>query len=251
MRLENKTAIVTGAAAGIGASIARGFIAEGARVLITDIDEQKGKQLAEELGASASFLKLDVRSEQDWQGAMAHFDQLDILVNNAGITILGNIEQATVEDYQKMFDIDVMGVMFGCHYAVKKMKEGGPGSIINIASATAKLNESELSIYAAAKSAVLSFSKSTALYCAQQKYGVRCNAILPGIIWTELFDKILASLPTQEEKDEALQRWHNKFPMGRLGKASEISAAAIFLASEEESGFSTGIEIDVDGGATI
>jgi NAD(P)-dependent dehydrogenase (short-subunit alcohol dehydrogenase family) len=250
MRLENKTAVVTGAASGLGAGIAKAYIDEGACVLLTDIDEEKGQGVADALGENATFLKHDVTSESDWEKAMSHFDQLDILVNNAGVTSLGNIEQVTVESYRHMYDIDVLGVLLGCRFAIAKMKEGGPGSIINISSSTAVLNEPELAVYCSAKAAVLSINKTTALHCANNKYGIRCNAILPGIIQTEMLDFALSQVP-DDQKEAALQRWYDKFPLGRIGKVSEINAAAIYLGSEEESGFTTGLEMLIDGGAAI
>jgi NAD(P)-dependent dehydrogenase (short-subunit alcohol dehydrogenase family) len=250
MRLKDKTAIVTGAASGLGAGIAQGYIDEGAVVLLTDINEEKGQAVADSLGEKATFMRHDVTSEGDWEKVMAHFDQLDILVNNAGITSLGNIEQVTVESYRQMYDIDVLGVLLGCRFAIEKMKDGGPGSIINISSSTAVLNEPELAVYCSAKAAVLSINKTTALHCANNKYGIRCNAILPGIIQTEMLDFALSQVP-EDQREAAMQRWSDKFPIGRIGKVAEINAAAVYLGSEEESGFTTGLEMLVDGGAAI
>jgi NAD(P)-dependent dehydrogenase (short-subunit alcohol dehydrogenase family) len=247
MRLKDKTAIVTGAASGLGEGIVRRFAAEGARVILCDIDEEKGRAVTASIGECATFQKLDVSQENDWVTAISNTDQLDILVNNAGVTSLCNIEEINLETFRQEMDIDVFGLLLGCKHAIAKMKKQGNGSIINMSSSCAVRAEMEMIIYSAAKAAVSSVTKSVAMHCAKRDYGIRCNAILPGLFHTPILDQQLARAPDPEE---ALKRWSAKMPIGRLGKVEEIAAMAVYLASDE-SGFTTGAELSIDGGATI
>ena len=133
MRLNGKTALITGGSSGLGAAMATRFVAEGASVVIADIDDAGGEALAAELGANARYIHLDVTQEADWASAMDGIETLDCVINNAGITTAGNIEQVTLEQFRHEFEIDVVGVFLGCKYAVAKMKAAG-GSIINMSS---------------------------------------------------------------------------------------------------------------------
>lgn len=250
MRLADKTALITGAAKGLGAAIAHAFLNEGARVYLADIDDARGRAQADALGGDAQYIHLDISRDEDWANAMGEIDQLDVLVNCAGVTSLGSIEEVTLAKYRHEFDVDVFGVMLGCQHGISKMSAKGAGSIINFSSATAEISEPELAIYTSAKAAVVSLTKSTALHCLRSKNGIRVNCISPGIIQTEMLEGALAEVP-EGEREEALKRWQSKVPLGRFGKPGEIASAALFLASEEESGFTTGINLFVDGGASI
>ncbi|WP_408588034.1 glucose 1-dehydrogenase [Novosphingobium sp.] len=244
-RLAGKIAFVTGAASGLGAAIARAYVAEGASVVIADIDDEAGAALAAELG-NARFVHLDVTSEESWGAAIATCDSIDVLVNNAGITTLGSIEECTVAQFRHELDIDVLGVFMGIQAALPKMKARG-GSIINMSSLAGISASANLVVYNAAKAAVTLMTKSCALHFAQKGYGIRCNSIHPGAIHTPIIDKVLA----QSDDPEALyQSFVATHPIGRLGKPEEIAAIAVYLASDE-SAFATGAEFRIDGGASI
>jgi NAD(P)-dependent dehydrogenase (short-subunit alcohol dehydrogenase family) len=246
MRLSSKTVLVTGGASGLGLAICQRFVAEGASVIIADIDEVSGMALAEELGAAARFERLDVSLEADWLNVMARIDALDVLINNAGITTLGSIEDVTLEQFRREFEIDVVGAFLGCKAGVAKMKGGG-GSIINMSSMTGVRAQADLVAYNGAKAAVTHMTKSIALHCAKSGYGIRCNSVHPGLIRTPIIDKVLAQ---SEEPDLVYAGWIDVLPLGRLGKPEEIAAICVYLASDE-SAFATGAEFRVDGGSTI
>ena len=250
MRLAEKTALITGAASGLGCAMARRFVAEGATVIIADIDVDGGQALATELGNQASFVKLDVTQEADWQRAMDHAGPLDIVVNNAGITTMGSIEDLTLEQFRHEFAVDVVGVFLGCKYAVANMKanpKGSGGSIINMSSLAGVRATGSLTAYNGAKAAVTLMTKSIAMHCATNGYGIRCNSIHPGVIHTPILDKVLAQVPNP---DEVYASWVATHPIGRIGTPDEIAAMAVYLASDE-AGFTTGAEFRVDGGSSI
>jgi 3(or 17)beta-hydroxysteroid dehydrogenase len=246
MRLEGKTALVTGGASGLGDAIVRRFVAEGATVLVADIDEAGGKAIAADLGNKASFAKLDVSLEEDWQRVLGTCGPVDIVVNNAGITTHGSIEDVTLEQFRHEFEVDVVGVFLGCKYGVANMKDRG-GSIMNMSSLCGVRAQSNLVAYNAAKAAVTHLTKSVAMHCATQGYGIRCNSIHPGVIHTPILDKVLAQVPNP---DEVYAGWVATHPIGRIGKPEEIAAMAVYLGSDE-SGFTTGAEFRVDGGSSI
>ena len=244
-RLAGKIAFVTGAASGLGAAMARAYVAEGAFVVIADIDDDAGQALAADLG-QARFVHLDVTSEESWATAVATCERIDVLVNNAGITTLGSVEEVTLAQFRHELDIDVLGVFMGIQAALPKMKAKG-GSIINMSSLAGISASANLVVYNAAKAAVTLMTKSCALHFAQSGYAIRCNSIHPGAIHTPIIDKVLA----QSDDPEALyQSFVATHPIGRLGKPEEIAAIAVYLASDE-SAFATGAEFRIDGGASI
>jgi len=246
MRLAGKTALVTGAASGLGEAIARRFVDEGAAVILTDIDADGGAAVAESLGQAARFVRLDVSLPDDWVAAMAGTDRVDILVNNAGITTVGSIEDVTLAQFRHEFEVDVVGVFLGCQHGVAKMKGHG-GSIINMSSLCGVRAQGDLAAYNAAKAAVTHLTKSVAAHCATSGYGIRCNSIHPGVIRTAILDKVLAQVPNP---DEIYAGWVSTHPIGRIGTPAEVAAMAVYLASDE-AGFTTGAEFRVDGGASI
>lgn len=248
MRLQGKTALITGGSSGLGNAMVRRFAAEGAAVIIADIDDANGQALAAELGQQASFVHLDVAKEEDWQRALSGGASIDVLINNAGITTYGSIEEVTLEQFKHELDIDVIGVFLGCKYAVANMKAGGRGgSIINMSSLAGLRANGNLAAYNAAKAAVTLLTKSVAMHCATSGYGIRCNSIHPGVIHTPILDKVLAQVPNP---DEVYASWVATHPIGRIGKPEEIAAMAVYLASDE-AGFTTGAEFKVDGGSSI
>ncbi|MFN3425470.1 MAG: glucose 1-dehydrogenase [Novosphingobium meiothermophilum] len=242
--LAGKTAFVTGGASGLGEAIARAYAAEGASVIVADIDVAGGTALAAEIGAR--FVELDVAREESWAAAVAPIARIDVLVNNAGITTLGSVEDLTLAQFRHELDIDVLGVFMGIQAALPKMKAHG-GSIINMSSLSGVKASANLCAYNAAKAAVTLMTKSCALHFAQKGYGIRCNSIHPGAIHTPIIDKVLS----QSDNPEALYRsFVDVHPVGRLGKPEEIAAIAVYLASDA-SAFATGAEFRVDGGASI
>jgi NAD(P)-dependent dehydrogenase (short-subunit alcohol dehydrogenase family) len=248
MRLQGKTALITGGSSGLGNAMVRRFVAEGAAVIIADIDDANGQALAAELGQQASFVHLDVAKVEDWQRALGGGASIDVLINNAGITTYGSIEEVTLEQFKHELDIDVIGVFLGCKYAVANMKAGGRGgSIINMSSLAGLRANGNLAAYNAAKAAVTLLTKSVAMHCATSGYGIRCNSIHPGVIHTPILDKVLAQTPNP---DEVYAGWVAVHPIGRIGKPEEIAAMAVYLASDE-AGFTTGAEFKVDGGSSI
>ncbi len=245
-RLTGKIALVTGGASGLGEAIARRFVAEGAAVIVADIDAAAGEALVAELGPPARFVRLDVSDEASWLAALATCDRLDVLVNNAGITTLGSIEEVTLDQLRHEFDIDVVGVFLGCKHAIPLMREQG-GSIINMSSMTGVRAQGNLVAYNAAKAAVTHITKSCALHFAERGYPIRCNSVHPGAIHTPIIDKVLA----QSDDPAALYRsFVASHPIGRLGKPEEIAAICAYLAADE-SAFATGAEFRIDGGSTL
>jgi 3alpha(or 20beta)-hydroxysteroid dehydrogenase len=251
-RLDGKTALITGAAGDIGAEIARRFVAEGATVCVADINREAGEALAEKLGVPAFFQPLDVTQERDWTAALetllARHNRLDILVNNAGTLETGSIEDTSLSQWQNIQNANATGTFLGCRAAVKAMKETGNGGvIINMASQAAVRPRASTTAYSASKAAIVNLTKTVALHCAEQGYGIRCNVILPGAIDTQMIYK--NRTPEQSEQD-FVASVNARYPLGRMGTAEEIADAAVFLASDE-SRFMTGAQLRVDGGGTI
>lgn len=246
MRLSGKTALITGGASGLGAEIARQYVREGAHVIVADIDGDAGAALVAELGDAARFERLDVTQEADWADVLVRIDILDVLVNNAGITTLGSIEDVTLEQFRHEFEIDVVGTFLGCKAGVAKMNASG-GSIINMSSMCGVKAQSDLVAYNAAKAAVTHMTKSVALHCAKQSYGIRCNSVHPGAIHTPIIDKVLAQTPDPNALYASFVASH---PVGRLGKPEEVAAICVYLAGDE-SAFTTGAEFRIDGGSSL
>ena len=248
MRLENKVALISGGARGMGAVEARLFAAEGARVVIGDVLEEEGRQTeaaVNEAGGQCVFVRLDVTSEADWAGAVAaavsRFGKLDILVNNAGVSTAGDIEELTVEAWERTMDINAKGVFLGTKAAIPEMRKAGGGSIINISSGAGIAPAPGTSgAYAASKGAVRIFSKSTAVQYAREN--IRCNSVHPGPIETPMLRSARGS---GAQLDDTIER----VPLGRIGKPEEIAYGVLYLASDESS-FVTGSELVIDGGRT-
>ena len=248
MRLDNKVALISGGARGIGASIAGIFAGEGAKVVIGDVLEEEGRRTAAaitESGGECLYIRLDVTSEADWERAVdeavTRFGKLDILVNNAGVSARGTVEETSEADWTRTMDINVKGPFLGTKQAIPVMKAGGGGSIINMSSGAGISPQPGTSgAYAASKGAVRIFSKSTAVQYAQDN--IRCNSVHPGPIET---DMLLATRPDPS----ALEQMMDRVPLGRFGRPEEIAYGVLYLASDESS-FVTGSELIIDGGRT-
>lgn len=253
-RLRGKIAVVTGAANGIGHAVARRFLAEGASVVLADIDPAGEGRIAElDVGqAKARFARLDVTSEQGWREVLedtCRIDgRLDILVNGAGIAMPGDIERETLERWRKTLAVNLDGVFLGTRQAIEHMRKHGGGSIVNIASIEGFLGEPAVPAYNASKGGVRIFSKSVAIHCARSGIGIRVNCVCPGFIDTPMVRGALASMPP-EERARRTAALMQRIPMGRLGRPEEVADAVLNLASDEAS-FVTGADLLIDGGHT-
>jgi len=246
-KLLGKRAIVTGGATGIGYGIALRFIAEGATVIITDIDTSGGADAAQRLGPNCEFVHQDVSVPADWDNVFAvaadKFSGLDIMVNVAGVTLMGTIEEIDVETWDKTMAINLRSCFLGCQGAIKLMKADGGGSIINMASVSSFKAQSELVAYNASKAGVDMMTKSVALHCARSGYGINVNSINPGVIQTDMLKKVMSQVEDGEALMDSYRAMH---PIGRIGEPEDVAAMAVYLASEEAS-FVTGSAFTVDG----
>ena len=253
-RLNGKIALVTGAARGIGAAIARMFAAEGAIVWLTDIDVDTGDALANELGDKVRFAKLDVGEEADWEAAIAALlgrdHRLDIVVNNAGITGFENgtgphdPEHASLEEWHAVHRVNLDGVFLGCKHAIRAMRPTGTGAIINMSSRSGLVGIPGAAAYASSKAAVRNHSKTVALWCAQQGMQIRCNSVHPAAILTPIWEGMIGDGSGREAKMAALVK---DTPLKHFGTVEEVAALCVFLASDEAP-YITGSELDIDGG---
>ena len=246
-RLHGRVALVTGAASGIGKAIAKRLASEGAAVLVTDVQDPAGTQVATDIaggGGRAAYRHLDVTSQQEWEGAVAaaleEFGRLDILVNNAGLGDLAAIEDTSLEDWNRTIGIDQTGVFLGMKTAAAALAASGHGSVINISSIFGTSGGFGTSpAYHAAKGAVRTLTKNIALHWAGQ--GIRVNSVHPGFIDTPILDQAKGT-PIEQAMLEVT-------PMGRLGTTEEVAAGVAYLASDDAT-FVTGLELYIDGGYT-
>jgi 3alpha(or 20beta)-hydroxysteroid dehydrogenase len=240
-RLENKVAIITGAARGQGAAEARLFIDEGASVIISDVLVDEGSALAEELGAAATFVEHDISSEGGWASAVAAatkaYGALDILINNASFYQPLPLAETTVQNWQRHIDVNQTGVLLGLHAASDALAAAGAGSVVNVASTVALRGYAGMYAYQATKWAVRGMSRAAARELAPR--GVRVNTIFPGLIQTAMLG---------EQSAETTAGYAANIPLGRIGQPEDIAPAVLFLASDESS-FITGAEIVIDGGS--
>jgi len=249
-RLEGKVALITGGASGMGMVASKLFAAEGARVVLTDVADEAGERVAEEIRASggeALYVHADVSVEAEAEAmvraAVERFGGLQVLYNNAGVMLPedGSVTSTDVSVWDRTLAINVKGVAFGCKHGIPAMLDSGGGSIINVASFVAWMGAAtSQTAYTASKGAVLSMTREIAVEYARK--GIRCNALCPGPIETPLLMQLLSD-------EAARQRRFVHIPMGRLGKAEELARAALFLASDDSS-FMTGASLIVDGGIT-
>ncbi|HYN34535.1 MAG TPA: SDR family oxidoreductase [Ilumatobacteraceae bacterium] len=236
--LDGVVAIVTGAARGMGESHVRGLVAAGARVVATDVLDDLGTALAEELGDSVMYRHLDVTDEAAWNEVVtsteATWGPIGVLVNNAGIVTFGSIEDMTLEQFQRTIDINLTGVFLGMHSVVPSMKRAGGGSIVNISSMAGLQGLANLGAYVASKWGVRGLTKTAALELGA--FGIRVNSIHPGPIRTPMIGGLRDSLGSRQ-------------PIARVGEPSEVTAMLLFIV--QEATYSTGHEFIVDGGAIV
>jgi len=248
MRLDGKVALITGGAKGQGREEAKLFAKEGAKVVLGDILDNLGQEVAKDIqdtGREATYVHLDVTNETDWKSSieivLQKYGRLDILVNNAGILIRKGIEDTTSEDWTRIMDINVKGAFLGIRSAIPVMRQSGGGSIINISSTAGLVaSPSGSASYTATKGAVRLLTKSTAIQYAKEN--IRCNSVHPGPIDTDMIQDSITDPSKLTERMESL-------PMGRFGTAEEVAFGVLYLASDESS-FVTGSELVIDGGHT-
>ena len=240
-RLEGKVAIITGAAQGMGAAHATEFIKQGAKVVLTDLNEEKGEALAAELGENAIFVKQDVTSEQGWADVVAKaeetFGPVNVLVNNAGISLNKFILEMSLDEYMKIVNINQVSVFLGMRAVAGSMTKAGGGSIVNISSINGLVGG--VVGYTDTKFAVRGMTKAAALNLAHM--GIRVNSVHPGVIATPMI--------MQEDAKEAIEEFAKQIPLKRVSQPEEVSQLVVYLASDESS-YSTGAEFVVDGGIT-
>jgi cyclopentanol dehydrogenase len=247
-RLDGKVAIISGGARGQGATEARMFAKEGAKIVIGDLLNAEGQAVAAEiaeLGGDCTYVHLDVTSEDDWRAAVetavSEYGKVDVLINNAGILMNGRVEDTTVEAWDAVLDVNAKGVFLGTRAVIEEMRKAGGGSIINISSVAGMIGSPNTTAYNASKGAVRLLTKSTAIQYGREN--IRCNSIHPGPIDTDMIQLVWQD--PSRSREETIART----PLGRIGTVEDITYGAMFLASDESS-FMTGSELVMDGGVT-
>ena len=239
-RLTDKVAIITGASGGIGAAAGRLFVAEGARVVIADISDTPGRQLAQELGAQAAFQKLDVTQETSWMSAvelaLQRFNKLNVLINNAGVFVPKPFLDTTLDEWDAHYQVNQWGIYLGMRAVVDSMRAAGGGSIVNTSSGASARGFPGMFAYAATKWAVRGMSKAAALDLAQFK--IRVNCIMPGIVDTPMY---------RSNGPERCAQMDAGVPLGRRGQPTEVAELMAFLVSDAAAYF-TGADFIIDGG---
>jgi 3alpha(or 20beta)-hydroxysteroid dehydrogenase len=242
-RLAGKVALITGGARGQGAAAVRRFLDEGAKVLAADVNDDLGKALAAETGAT--YVHLDVREEDDWAAAVRTatdtFGRLDVLVNNAGVLHFSALVDTTLADYQRVIGVNQIGTFLGMRAAAPALKAAGGGSIVNVSSIEGLAAAPFLTAYTASKFAIRGMTKVAALELGPD--GIRVNSVHPGMIDTQMISDAVGGAEVD------LSPIGNRLALRRVGRVGDIADLVLFLASDE-SGYCTGAEFVADGGAT-
>ena len=251
-RLAGKTALITGAARGIGCHFAQAYVNEGARVAMADIDTERAGKAAAEIGDAAMAIEMDVTNQDSIEAAVAtvtdKFDGIDILINNAAVFTAAPITEITRADYNKVFEINVAGTMFTMQAVAKQMiGRGKGGKIINMASQAGRRGEPLVAVYCATKAAVISLTQSAGLNLIQ--HGINVNAIAPGVVDGEHWDGVDAFFAKHENKAPGQKKREvgAGVPFGRMGRPEDLAGMAVFLASDEAN-YIVAQTYNVDGG---
>ena len=246
-RLSGKTALVSGGASGIGRATAKMMAAEGARVAIADRNLEGAEAVAREIGAAAFAIEIDVTQIEAWRAALAlvesRFGALNVLVHSAGIGGIGTVEDTTPEEWRAIHAVNLDAVFYGTQVALPLMRRHAPGSIVILSSISGIIAARNLAAYNSSKAAVRHLSKSIALHCARQGYGIRCNSVHPTFIDTPMVQGMFASLGGPEAAREKVGR---QIPLGSIGEPDDVAHAIVYLASDESK--LTGAELVLDGG---
>jgi NAD(P)-dependent dehydrogenase (short-subunit alcohol dehydrogenase family) len=250
-RLLGKVALVTGGASGIGEATARIFAHEGAKVVVSDVQAERGESVAADIrkgGGEAVFVRADVASDADCRNmvrlAVERFGRLQILMNNAGVESPKPVLDTSEADWDRVMAVNAKGVFLCTKHAIPEMRKAGGGSIINVSSIFGLIGSPGFAAYHASKGAVRLLTKSTALAHATEN--IRCNSIHPGVIQTPMIEEVIAATP---DPVAARAEWTAAEPVGRFGRPEDIAYGALYLASDE-SAFVTGAELVIDGGFT-
>ena len=252
-RLDGKVAVVTGGGSGIGAATCRAFVEQGARVVVADLSEAGGSQVARDLGDSkALFWRTDVTDLASVRAAVAtgveHFGRLDVLVNNAGIGLVGSVQETDASDWNKLIAVNMTGVFHGSRVAVDQMLHQTPpgGAIVNIASVAGMIGIARRFAYCATKGAVIAMTRQVAVDYV--KAGIRCNAICPGTVYSPFVEGYVERFHS-DTREETIKELHARQPIGRMGRPDEVADLVVYLASDEAA-FMTGSAVVLDGGWT-
>ncbi len=263
-RLDGKIAFISGGARGIGAETARLMVQAGAKVVIGDVNDERGRETARNIagtGGEAQYLHLDVTSEEDWARGIGatvdRFGGLDILVNNAAILLGKGIEEVTLDEWHRLCGINLTGVFLGTKTALPALRTRGEKSvhgsaIINLSSIAGLVGSQADPLYSRTKGGMVLFTKSTALECSRKGYRIRVNAVHPGLIETDMGMQSMAARARNlgtNDLEATRKRFLDSHPIGRLGVAGDIAKGVLFLASDD-SGFMTGSSLVIDGGYT-
>lgn len=249
MRMKDKRGVVTGAASGLGREVAKLFAAEGAKVVVADVNADGTESVAKEItdaGGVAVAQACDVTSEEQVIAALerseSEFGGLDYLINNAGVQVEKPLEETTNEEYDFLFNVNSRAVFWGCKHAAVKMRETGGGAIVNTASALSLTSDPFLPVYTASKHATLGLTRSVGVAFAAD--GIRCNCVCPGDMQTPMIE---AYWEATGDVEKAKEEMASMYPAKKIGQPAEVAAAILFLASDEAS-YINGIALQADGG---
>ncbi|WP_298723545.1 glucose 1-dehydrogenase [uncultured Ferrovibrio sp.] len=249
-RVENKVALITGGASGLGKATAILLAKEGAKVAIADRNLEGARAVADEIGKAAIAVHLDVTNEQQWIAALdvteAAFGKLNVMVHSAGVGILKNVEDISVEEWRFVHSVNLDGPFLGIKHGLPRMRKYAPGSIVIISSVSGIIAGHNMSAYNTSKAGARMLAKTTALHCAKRKYDIRCNSVHPTFIDTPMVQSMIYA-----GGDPAVvrQKLEAQVPLGRLGEPDDVANCILYLASDE-SKFTTGAEFVIDGGIT-